>query len=269
MTRGTAENAWRDLLVEGKGCVSARGFWKHIPSSPRCKLCDAPFSGVGGALVRPLGFRQLPQNPRYCGRCFDELAKLEVGGIEIELTMLFADVRGSTGLAEGMSPTAFGALMSRFYKAGTDALVAHDAFVDKFVGDEVVALFLPAFAGPAHARRAIDAARDVLTVTGHMTDSPWLPLGVGVHTGIAFVGAIGVEGGVRDISALGDAVNATARLASLAQPSEILVSEATATAAGIGGERRRVELRGRDESLDVRVLHARAESQATERGADR
>lgn len=252
----SAEEGWRALLVEGKGCVGERGFWKRLPSSPRCKLCDVPFGGIGGAVLRPLGWRPLAENPRFCNRCFKELSELEVGGVEIELSLLFADVRGSTALAERLAPAAFGALMTRFYKVATDVLVAHDALIDKFVGDEVVALFLPAFAGKDHPRQAIEAGRALLAATGNGAGTAWLPVGAGVHTGLAYVGAIGVQGGVRDISALGDTVNTTARLAALAQAGEILVSEASASAAGIEGERRRVNVRGREEALEVRIIRA-------------
>lgn len=73
-----------------------------------------------------------------------------------------------------------------------EVLVQHDAVVDKFVGDDVVAIFIPALAGSRHAERAIGAARALLKATG--TDhgrTPWLPLGVGIHTGAAYVGAVG------------------------------------------------------------------------------
>lgn len=167
-------------------------------------------------------------------------------------------MRGSTGLAEGMSATAFSALLNRFYRVAVDVLVEADAIIDKFVGDEVVALFIPGLAGKGHARKAIDAAAALLRATGHDT-TPWLPIGVGVHTGQAYVGAVGAEGQLTDFTALGDAVNATARLASAAGAGETLVTAATVTSAGLdttGLVERVVELRGRTEPLAAYVIRA-------------
>ncbi len=65
------------------------------------------------------------------------------GGAEIEATFLFADIRGSTSLAEGMSPSAFHALLDRFYAVASNVVFENDGGVDKFVGDEIVAMFFP------------------------------------------------------------------------------------------------------------------------------
>ncbi|HYU20968.1 MAG TPA: adenylate/guanylate cyclase domain-containing protein [Chloroflexota bacterium] len=171
--------------------------------------------------------------------------------------MLFADVRGSTSLAERASPTEFSQLMNRFYRVATGVLLQTEAIIDKFVGDEVVALYVPALAGSEHASAAVRAGRELLRATGQGDrGGAWLPIGLGIHTGTAFVGAIGGEG-VTDVTALGDAVNTTARLASVAGPGEALVSEATCAAAGLETgdmERRRLELKGRSEPVSVRVL---------------
>jgi adenylate cyclase len=119
---------------------------------------------------------------------------------------------------------------------------------------------------PDHPHRAVHAARNLLQATGH-TDpgGPWLPVGAGVHTGIAYVGVVGSEETVYDLTALGDTVNTTARLASLAGPGEILVSDDTGTAlrripgdaAGLAAdpaEHRDLHLKGRTEPIGVRVL---------------
>jgi len=251
-----SDPTWYRLLNDpDSGFAAGRGFFKMIPSSPRCKMCSAPFAGPGAPIMRMLDRGPWEKNPKICGLCFKQLEKAR-GGAEIELSILFADVRGSTGLAESMGPGAFQKLLARFYREATDALVASDGLVDKFVGDEVVALFLPVLAGHDHAAHAIDAARDLFRATGHGTQAgPWIPLGAGVHTGLAYVGTVGDT--VTDFTALGDSVNVTARLASAAAPGEILVSAASATAAGLDPslEARTLTLRGRTEPLDVRVLH--------------
>jgi adenylate cyclase len=246
---------WRKLLNDpDSGFAAGRGLFRLLPSSPRCKLCASPFAGPGAPIMRMIDRGPWAKNPTICGHCFTQLEKAR-GGAEIELSMLFADVRGSTGLAESMGTSAFRQLLDRFYREATNVLVAHDAVLDKFVGDEVVALFLPVLAGDDHSVDAIDAARDLLRVTGHGgSTTPWIPIGVGVHTGTAYVGSIGDT--VTDFTALGDSVNVTARLASAAGAGEILVSAAAADAAGLDGspETRNLTLRGRSEPLEVRVL---------------
>jgi adenylate cyclase len=175
--------------------------------------------------------------------------------------MLFADIRGSTTLAETIGTAEFTRLISRFYMAATDVLVKSDGLIDRLKGDEVFAVFLPLFAGVNHSRLAVDAARALLQATGHRESrGPWVPVGVGVHTGTAFMGSIGSEG-VTDVTTLGDAVNTAARLASLAGPGEILVSDATCIAAGLDQsnlEPRRLELKGRSEPIDAWVIQANA-----------
>jgi adenylate cyclase len=181
------------------------------------------------------------------------------GGAEVELTMLFVDARGSTSLAETMSAAAFGKLLNRFYAVATDVLIKTDAFVDKFVGDEVIGLYMPLFTGPNHARPAVQAAQELLRVTGHGdAKGPWLPIGVGVHTGVAWVGTVkGTEDSISDVTALGDNVNITARLASKAGAGEALISDATYAAAGLNFgelEQRQLELKGKSEPVGVRVV---------------
>jgi adenylate cyclase len=177
------------------------------------------------------------------------------GGAEIELSLLFADVRGSTSLAEQMSPAEFSTVLKRFHTAASTIVIDTDGLVDRLVGDEIVGLYLPN-RGPDHAHRALHAAFDLLAVTGHRDMcGPWLSVGAAVHTGIAYVGAVGLVH-ARDFTALGDAVNVAARLASAAGAGEVLVSEEAHAQAGhdLGEmETRRLELKGKTEPIDVRV----------------
>ena len=198
-------------------------------------------------MLRPFGFGPSRLNRRLCQACFRSVDK-KPGGAEIELSLLFADVRGSTGLAEHMPAHEFSQLVSRFYGTAARVVDAWDGIVDKFVGDEVVALFVPGFAGEAHAERAVSAAKELLLETRNADGAPWIPIGVGLHTGVAYVGRVG-EGDACDFTAVGDAVNTTARLASSAAAGEILVSRVAANAAGLDPgqlEARTLSLRGRD-----------------------
>jgi adenylate cyclase len=192
-------------------------------------------------------------NPNLCSNCFT-FVTTNHGGAEIEISLLFADIRGSTSLAETMAPGAYRALLDRFYNVSADAVFANDGFLDKFVGDEVVATFVPLLTGELHASRAVGAARALMKATGHgSSEGPWVPLGAGVHTGLAWMGAVG-EGAAANMTALGDAVNVTARLASLAEAGEILLTAEAALAAGVdtaGLPRRSLELKGRQQLTEV------------------
>jgi adenylate cyclase len=207
--------------------------------------------------MRLMGKGPWPQNPKFCSSCFNQLTQHH-GGAEIECSLMFADVRGSTSIAEGMRPSAVYILMDRFFSAAARVLVEHDAIVDRFVGDQTIGIFVPALAGPNHAARAIEAARALLVATGHGPGTPWVPIGAGVHTGIAFVGSVGSESHV-DLTALGDTVNIAARLASEAGPGEILVSIDAAKAANLEIEkleRRDLALKGKSTTTSVLVLGA-------------
>ena len=145
--------------------------------------------------------------------------------------------------------------MARFYGTAAAVVDERDGIVDKFVGDEVVALFIPGFAGSDHASEAIAAAQELLQATGHPNE-PRIPVGAAVHTGVAYVGSVG-EGDAQDFTALGDSVNTAARLASSASEGEVLVSRAAATAARLRTEDldlRTLQLRGRAETIDVWVV---------------
>ncbi len=256
----TPEGYWRAVLTGGHpGLRRGRHLLGLLPASPRCRFCNAPFAGPFVSFMALLGKRQSVKNPHFCDDC---LTKMPVGGTEIEITLLFADVRGSTTLAERLQPAEFADRMNRFFKAGTDVLVRTDALIDKFMGDEVIGLYMPGFAGPEHARLALQAAREILHATGHADPGgAWVPIGIGVHTGIAYVGALGSEGLVSDMTVLGDAVNVAARLASAAGSGEALISVASCTAAGVDPhylEARHLQLKGRSEPVSVRVLRAGA-----------
>jgi adenylate cyclase len=250
--------AWRALLMgESPGLERTRRLVGWIPAGPRCKLCLAPLKPPGSVVLKPIGFGPSKLNRRLCRACFKHVEK-QPGGAEVELSLLFADVRGSTGLAERMPAHEFSRLISRFYGTAARVVDKWDGLVDKFVGDEVVALFVPGFAGEDHASRAVAAARDLLSQTGNDGPEPWVPIGAGVHTGVAYVGRVG-EGDACDFTAVGDTVNTTARLAASAGTGEVLVSQAAAEAAGLdraGLETRSLTLRGRDETVDALVARA-------------
>jgi adenylate cyclase len=256
-TELTPEQEWYKMLTEGEP-VPRRIYHLHglLPSSPRCKLCGSPFKGWGGFIMHLLGRDPSRYNPRFCVKC--EVWE-HPGGAEVPLTMLFADVRGSTTLAEQMSAREFSQLINRFYSVATHVLIQTDAMVDRLMGDEAIGLYIPGFAGKEHPRKAIEAAQELLRLTGHRdAKGPWLPVGIGIHTGTAFVGVVGDKESTADFTALGDNVNITARLASQAGQGDILISDSAYSAAGVDFgnlEHRQLELKGKSERTGVRVLH--------------
>lgn len=250
------ERRWRDLL---EGNLAAyrfgRSLFRHIPSDTRCQLCAAPFHGLASPLFRAIGKGQWPKNPKFCMSCFSAITKHR-GGAEVSCSLLFADVRDSTKLAERMSPTEFHGLMNRFFEAASRSLIDQDAIVDKFVGDEIIGIFVPAMATSGHARHAVAAATDLLERTARLgAAGERLPVGAGVSAGTAYVGSIG-EGLEAELTAMGDLVNTTARLASTAAAGEVLVTLPAATAAGLPEslEHRSLKLKGKSDDTEVAVV---------------
>jgi len=249
------------LSGEDPGLPRFRSFMRRLPHGPNCKLCAAPFEGPAGAVLRHLGFARFPGNPAICSSCIKDLNKIGVFGAEIPVSLLFADIRGSTTIGEQMSPTEFRAFLDRFYRLSSKAILENDGIVDKFVGDEVIGLFFAGVSGRDHAAAAIRAARHLLDEVGRAdasTRGP-IPVGAAVNTGSAFVGSTGAEGAVSDFTALGDVVNTTARLASEAAAGELLVSVEAAQAGALDShsmEHRTLSVRGRSEAVEVVVLRS-------------
>jgi adenylate cyclase len=233
-----------------------RRIFRLFPGKPRCFECDVPLGGPSNLILRPWGSRPSTFSPRFCSHC-ETFARSREAGAEVELSMLFADVRNSTPLAESSSPTEFKDLIRRFYKATSKVLIEHNAMVNRLMGDQVSALFVPRFAGKDHAKVAFHAAQELLRVTGHEDpEGPWIPVGVGVHTGSAYVGIVGATDGVNELAVLGSAANLCARLSSQAASGEILISEAAVKSSKLdtkGLKSRRLALKGIRQPVRVRV----------------
>jgi adenylate cyclase len=241
---------WERILEEGDEFKRLRWLFRWLPGNPRCELCLAPFAGPGGALVKLRGLKRSALNPRFCNDC-ELLATEHPGGAEVEAALLFADIRGSTAMAEGMAPAEFSRIIDGFYRQAGEVLIAEGALIEKLIGDEVTAIFVKGFAGPHFIHRAIETA-------GKMLAAPLaIPIGIGVHSGPAYIGAVGESGRLVTISALGDTVNVAARLAAAAGPGEAVISEAACRAAEFDSsqlEARSLELKGKTGPTEVRIL---------------
>ena len=256
------ENVWRTFLTTGldEAELRQRNLFRMLPATQRCRFCLAPLQGMGSPIVRAF-YRKGPSkmNPHLCNMC-ELFAEEHQGGAEVELSLMFADVRGSTTIAESMSPSEFGSLINRFYNTATKIMIDTDGLIDKIIGDQVAAMYTLSFAGSNHVEKALAAAQQLLHDTGHHSpEGPWLPIGVGIHTGVAFVGSVGRDNGLSDITVLGDAPNTAARLSSNARQGEILISDSAyeKITLDLGKlETRTLELKGKSQPVTVHVLGA-------------
>ncbi len=158
--------------------------------------------------------------------------QLEKGGALNEVTMLFSDIRGFTAMSETRAPQDIVRLLNEYFELMVDVIFKHEGTLDKFVGDEIVALFGAPLALPNAEIKAVECALDMLTVLADFNrrrtaeGQEEIRIGIGVNTGTVVTGAIGSSRALQ-YTAIGDAVNTASRLCSVAKANEVLVSEAT------------------------------------------
>jgi len=261
------EKLWHQIFALGHpDLLSFQRLHSWLPSPPRCKMCLAPFRGVGGVYMRFRGKGPANRNPNYCSAC-DKFIRAYPGSAEVELTMIIADLTDSKKLASQMTDSEWRDVLNSFYGPAVNALIETDGFFVKFVGDEVDGVYPPGFSGKDHARKAIQAAEQMLRM-----EIPPAPNGspvrvkVAVHTGVFCIGTVGwkdpqtgVESGPQDVQAMGDNVHITQLLSKAARPGEALITEAAYVAAGghiPNLESRQIMVEGRREPITVRVMRA-------------
>src|SRR3954454_13029424 len=220
------EVAWKLHATGFGGAVGA--FFRSLPSSPRCGVCGAPFAGIGSKIAGPLGFKPSRKNPTVCGTCVEFSPP---GGMKQHIGVLFADLRGFTAHSEDADPQEVSSLLRRFYRVAEDVLFP-DAVIDKLIGDEVMALYLPdlqwRFKHEEVPPMMLAHARGLLTAVGYGSDEgPFAEIGIGMDVGEAFVGNIG-ERALYDFTAVGDVVNTASRLQGQAAGGEIVLSDRVA-----------------------------------------
>jgi adenylate cyclase len=251
------DQMWHDWFSSDAYKVEKRlhRFFNLLPHDPRCKLCHSPFGGIGSVIVNTFyGRKQSTLNPNFCSVC-EDFARKTPGGSEVEMSMLFVDVRGSTALSEKLTVSEFRGLINKFFVESSKVIVDENGLLEKLAGDAVAAFWGAGFAGKDYVSRTVRAAQNILKVM----DQEKIPVGIGVHTGVAYFGAMGSANGLVNISAIGDEVNTAARLASKAQAGEIIISERALEQAHINGETlesRALELKGISEPVTVRVIRS-------------
>jgi adenylate cyclase len=158
--------------------------------------------------------------------------QLEKGGALSEVTMLFSDIRGFTAMSESREPQDIVRMLNEYFELMVDVIFRHEGTLDKFVGDEIVALF----GAPVPVRdaelKAVHCALDMMKVLSELNHTRSaeglneIKIGIGINTGTVVTGAIGSSRALQ-YTAIGDPVNTASRLCSVAQPGQIILSEAT------------------------------------------
>lgn len=208
--------------------------------------------------MKRFGFGPSRKNPRICAECFE---KAPVGGMEMNVGILFADVRGFTALAEGRDPHKLAELLNGLYEAAVKVLCSH-SIIDKLVGDQVMALYLPQLLGDGAVEHMVEDAVNLLAAAPSE-----LGIGVGLDYGRAFVGNVG-SGEVKDFTAIGDVVNTAARLQSAAADGEIVLSTRVMELSQAGlldAQPRTLELKGKaapEQAFVVRTVSGSVDARA-------
>jgi adenylate cyclase len=198
-----------------------------LPSAPEtlaanCAVCGLPLSGLAAVLLRWRGVGRSPRNPNCCTQCG---AHLEEGRL-VEITVVFADLSSFTEMTGRLGAMAISSVVDEFLRLASTTLTRHGAFIDKYIGDAVMAFFNVPIKRTDHAAAAVTAAAQLQELLPGLSERLGVPLhaSIGIASGFARVGRLGSDD-VKDYTAIGDAVNQAARLQAQAQPGEIVVSQ--------------------------------------------
>jgi adenylate cyclase len=158
--------------------------------------------------------------------------QLEKGGALSEVTLLFSDIRGFTSMSESHEPQEIVRMLNEYFELMVDVIFKYEGTLDKFVGDEIIALFGAPVAMQNAELKAVQCALDMMRVLSEFNRTRLaegqneIKIGIGINTGMVVTGAIGSSRALQ-YTAIGDAMNTTARLCSAAQPGQIILSDAT------------------------------------------
>lgn len=198
-------------------------------------------------------------SPALVDRLSQDAQALQLGGENREITVLFSDIRGFTSLSENLAPDELTTLLNRYLTPMTDVLLAHEATIDKYIGDAIMAFWNAPMDIAAHPRKACLAALGMLDAVEAMNRErgSTLRIGVGLHVGDACVGNLGSQQRF-SYSAIGDTVNLASRVESLTKyyGVTLMVTEAVRVQASDLAyvEVDRVRVVGRSEPVMLHVL---------------
>jgi PAS domain S-box-containing protein len=153
--------------------------------------------------------------------------KVALGGKRMDITCLFADIRGFTSYSEKLDPEELVSILNQYLAVSADAVLAQEGTIDKFMGDAIMAWFNAPIPQPDHTMRAVHAAlgiRDAINqLHQELPPEAHLSFGVGIHYGNAVLGLVGTEKRL-DYTAIGDSVNTAKRIQENSEPNQILIS---------------------------------------------
>lgn len=196
------------------------------PASPpalaaQCPICGTLLSGALARVYRVAGIKRSPRNPNICSRCDTHVEE----GRLVEMTVVFADLSSFTELTHELGAQRTHEVVDAFLRAASGIITRHGGFIDKYIGDAVMALFNVPIRHDDHARRAVAAALELQSSMASLSERFHMDLkaAVGIASGWARVGRLGSEES-KDITAIGDVVNVAARLEAKTNPGEVLIS---------------------------------------------
>lgn len=203
-----------------------KGCWQHMH-------VPIPIRGPLSIPFRMLGIRISHMNPNLCTICETMFTRVKRRKqLTIPATVLFADLRGYTSLAQGTETGEVVGMLNEFYDACAAAVWERDGIVNKFIGDAVLAIFNFPILREDHVRQAVLAGLDLQqrcaekkrlrVIDAHGETCP-VGIGIGIHTGFASIGEVGTA--YKDFTIIGSMVNLASRIQGTAQPGEVLVTE--------------------------------------------
>lgn len=268
------EELWRVIFDVGHPLlIEKQQRFRLQGEAPRCKLCLAPFNAGSGHDLGPDVPAPSNRNPRYCSMC-DVFIRANPGGARVHMSMVFADVRDSTVLAEQLELSEYVRVMNQFYRETSQAIIDTDGFMLEVVGDQIFALYPTGFSGVQPGEDDADAERTVrrrqvraaekairaatALAPGGLHRPSAAPYGLAVHSAEVYIGTIrGAEEGIVDVRVWGKEVNKAARMSAAAQAGEVLISDEACALAGIDTaalEHREMRLKGLSDTVGVRSL---------------
>ncbi len=231
----------------------------HLSLSPQCGICGTVLAGPLRHLFRAIGIKRSPRNPNICSRCDTHVQE----GRLVETTVVFADLSSFTELTHELGAERTHEVVDAFLRMASGMITKHGGFIDKYIGDAVMALFNVPIRYADHARRAVAAALELQSNMASLRQRFGMELqaAVSIASGWARVGRLGSEES-KDYTAIGDVVNVAARLEGKTNPGEILISHDTyemvaADFPGVAEER--LALKGFREPVAAHRLQARTD----------
>jgi adenylate cyclase len=186
----------------------------------QCWMCGTPLSGFLGYFTRIGGVTRSERNPNICNRCNSHVRE----GQMVELSVLFADLSKFTELTHNIGSEQTSAVVSAFLDMATTTMLRYGAFIDRYMGDAVMAFFNMPMRQDDHVAKAVAAGVEIQAGIDSLRKRFNLELNssIGIATGLVWVGSLG-SAVCKDYSAIGEVVNLAARLEEKALPGEILV----------------------------------------------